>query len=125
MGFKELLKEFFLKLLGYKKCEYCGEQCHKSKYKTYLAHEHELCRNCYDKLMVEIDHTQDNCHVCNKEYKTSLDRFKCKYCGFNHCNKHRVPEDHNCKGNLHNPFPLVAGDDPGTAENRRRLKNKD
>ena len=37
------------------------------------------------------------CEICNKKLGV-LDLFKCKYCHKVHCEKHRLPENHNCSG---------------------------
>lgn len=36
------------------------------------------------------------CYKCNKKFKGLP--FKCKYCGQEFCDKHRLPEDHSCIG---------------------------
>ncbi len=38
------------------------------------------------------------CFKCKKRYSSLSDRFKCNYCGKYFCIKHRLPENHNCKG---------------------------
>lgn len=35
------------------------------------------------------------CAVCDKSVK-GLSHFVCKYCGNEHCESHRLPENHSC-----------------------------
>ena len=37
------------------------------------------------------------CATCGASI-TSVDRFVCRYCNIEHCEKHRLPEDHDCAG---------------------------
>ena len=36
------------------------------------------------------------CNKCKREIRSLS--FKCKYCREHYCDKHRLPEDHNCSG---------------------------
>jgi len=35
-----------------------------------------------------------------------VNKFKCHYCGGFFCGEHRLPEEHNCKGNPINPHKI-------------------
>ncbi len=53
----------------------------------------------YEKIRTDLD----KCFICHKQYKNWLDKFECKYCKKNFCSVHRLPEMHNCWGNLRSP----------------------
>ena len=40
---------------------------------------------------------KDICDMCGINVCGLGERFTCKYCGKTNCNKHRLPEQHNCK----------------------------
>lgn len=39
----------------------------------------------------------EKCHICQRKIN-SITGFFCEYCNQWHCEKHRLPEDHKCKG---------------------------
>ncbi len=39
------------------------------------------------------------CEYCKKKIEYKFDRFYCSYCQKWHCPEHRIPENHECKGN--------------------------
>ncbi len=41
---------------------------------------------------------KEKCFICKKKHK-GIDKFKCHYCNYCFCEKHRLPENHKCKGN--------------------------
>jgi len=41
----------------------------------------------------------DFCYKCKEEHKGMTNIFKCAYCHKHYCKKHRLPEEHSCKGN--------------------------
>jgi len=43
------------------------------------------------------------CFKCERKYHT-LNKFSCRYCGRNYCQKHRLPESHDCWGNPQAPI---------------------
>ncbi len=51
--------------------------------------------------------------ICNlktcKEKLNMLNGFKCHYCDNYFCDKHRLPEEHNCKGNVTLPKEMRPG----------------
>ena len=51
------------------------------------------------------------CQKMNCKTKLNLiNAFYCHYCYRYHCKKHRLPEDHNCKGNPKNPHKQGTAD---------------
>lgn len=38
------------------------------------------------------------CSFCRSIFKGPVDLFHCHYCSNDYCSKHRLPEEHNCKG---------------------------
>ncbi len=48
------------------------------------------------------------CEYCKNKIG-GLDVFYCKYCGKYHCPKHRIPENHECKGKVGKPGELSKG----------------
>tara|TARA_Y100000310_G_C20379669_1_gene667477 strand:- start:10 stop:312 length:303 start_codon:yes stop_codon:yes gene_type:complete len=46
---------------------------------------------------------------CNKKL-TLTTYFFCKDCGKYHCNRHRIPEEHKCKGNPKNPHKGITSE---------------
>ncbi len=43
--------------------------------------------------------SRSKCAKCNKKIKDWVRNFTCSYCYRTHCENHRLPEKHNCKGN--------------------------
>jgi len=49
----------------------------------------------------------DKCNVCSKKINT-LTGWRCAYCDEWHCDRHRLPEEHDCKGKPMSP-PKTKG----------------
>jgi len=66
----------------------------KKRNKSYLKSSHFIKtekKSLDDKIF---------CLKCHKRYENTFDRFLCHYCDNYYCSSHRLPENHNCKGNL-------------------------
>ena len=51
----------------------------------------------YNQLLKQINNYYIKCVICKKKLHLTTD-FKCIYCNRYHCDKHRLPEHHRCKG---------------------------
>jgi len=51
------------------------------------------------------------CEHCGQKEST-IDAFYCKYCKQWHCTEHRLPEDHECGGNVTKPKELDENTTP-------------
>lgn len=51
----------------------------------------------------ELAAEESNCFFCGKRYSNCVDKFYCVYCHHFYCSDHRLPGNHNCKGNPKRP----------------------
>jgi len=49
-----------------------------------------------EKIEPKKEKKPEVCNICNKKLGL-IDKFECDYCGKFHCDKHRLPEEHDCK----------------------------
>ena len=68
-----------------------------------------LSKNEIDRLNEDTRWDLHKCYKCKKQYRDIVDRHKCTYCGKYFGETHRLPEDHDCKGNPTLPRDMKRG----------------
>jgi len=94
-----LLREYYIE---YEKRNKFSNDKHFKKFKSNLEkvfQKEEITEEKYNKIYKKINNFEHICNFCNKKIISPLlNLFYCQYCKTFFCLKHRLPEEHVCKG---------------------------